>query len=48
MKINYDLVNMKLHMDDLRMMMNPYDIDTKAIPDAIQHYPIINSKLEVL
>ena len=48
MKINYDLLNGKLHMNDLRMLLNPYDLDASFIPDAIQHYPIINSKLSVL
>lgn len=27
MKINYDLLNGKLHMDDLKMLLNPYHID---------------------
>ena len=48
MKINYDLLNGKIHMNDLRLQLNPYDIDASFIPDAIQHYPTINSKLEVL
>ena len=48
MKVNYDLLNGKLHMDDLKMLLNPYDIDASFIPEAIQHYPIINSKLSVL
>ena len=48
MKINYDLLNGKIHMNDLKMLINPYELDASFIPDAIQHYPIINSKLEVL
>ena len=48
MRINYDLLNGKLHMSDLKLLMNPYDLDASFIPDAIQHYPIINSKLNVL
>ena len=48
MQINYDLLNGKLHMEDLKMQLNPYQLDASFIPDAIQHYPIINSKLEVL
>ena len=48
MKINYDLLNGKLHMEDLKMQLNPYQLNASFIPDAIQHYPIINSKLEVL
>lgn len=48
MKINYDLLNGKLHMEDLKMYLNPYNLDASFIPDSIQHYPIINSKLNVL
>ena len=48
MKINYDLLNGKLHMADLKMLLNPYSLDASFIPDAIQHYPVMNSKLEVL
>lgn len=48
MKINYDLLNGKLHMDDLKMYLNPYNLDASFIPDSIQHYSIINSKLNVL
>ncbi len=48
MKTNYDLVNGKIHMSDLKMLTNPYNIDASFIPENIQHYPIINSKLEVL
>ncbi len=35
-------------MNDLKMLVNPYDLDASFIPDSIQHYPVINSKLEVL
>ena len=48
MKINYDLLNGKIHMNDLKMLINPYNLEASFIPDNIQHYPIINSKLEVL
>lgn len=48
MKINYDLLNGKLHMEDLKLLTNPYDLDASFIPDNIQHYPILNSKLQVL
>lgn len=47
-RICYDLLNGKLHMDDLRTIFNPDNIDAGYISDKIQHYPIINSKLEVL
>ena len=48
MKINYDLLHGKIHMNDLRLQLNPFDLDASFIPDTIQHYPTINSKLEVL
>ena len=47
-KINYDLLNGHLHMDDLRIIFNPQDIEASYIPEKIQHYSIINSKLNVL
>ena len=47
-KINYDLLNGKLHMDDLTLVINPDNIQAGFIPDKIQHYPIMNSKLHVL
>ena len=47
-KINYDLVNGKLHMQDLEIILNPEQVKEKFTPSSIQHYPIINSKLNVL
>ena len=47
-KINYDLINGKLHMKDLILVINPNNIQAGFIPDKIQHYPIMNSKLNVL
>lgn len=47
-KINYDLMNGILHMSDLELIINPDGLDAGFIPDNIQHYPIINSKLSVL
>ena len=47
-KINYDLLNGKLHMNDLELILNPDSIRASFIPDRIQHYPIMNSKLNVL
>ena len=47
-KINYDLLNGKLHMNDLAMVLNPDNIKAGFIPERIQHYPIMNSKLNVL
>lgn len=48
MKINYDLVNGAIHMDDVAAILNPGDISTAFVPDKIQHYPIINAKLNTL
>ena len=47
-KINYDLLNGKLHMWDLEAVINPEQISEKVTPAAIQHYSIMNSKLGVL
>ena len=47
-KIAYDLLNGKLHMSDLEMVLNPDNLQAGFIPDRIQHYPIMNSKLNVL
>lgn len=48
MKVNYDLVNGIIHMEDVARILNPGDISTAFVPDKIQHYPIINSKLNTL
>ena len=47
-KINYDLLNGILHMQDLELIINPEHLEAGFIPDKIQHYPIMNSKLNVL
>ena len=47
-KINYDLFNGVLHMQDLELVLNPEQVKEKVTPANIQHYPIINSKLNVL
>lgn len=48
MKINHDLVNGKIHMEDVAHILNPGNISTAFLPEKIQHYPIINSKLFTL
>jgi hypothetical protein len=35
MEVNYDLVNGKLHMEDLKMFLNPYNLNASFIPDGI-------------
>ena len=47
-KINYDLVNGIIHPSDMQLVLNPDNIEAGYIPDKVQHYPIINSKLNVL
>ena len=47
-KINYDLIAGKLHMEDMELIFNPEGIKANFIPDKIQHYSIMNSKLNVL
>ena len=44
-KINYDLLNGRLHMQDLELILNPESIKAGYVPDRIQHYPIMNSNL---
>lgn len=46
--VNYDLLTGKLHMGDLQIILNPDNVEASFIPDKIQHYPIMNSKLDVL
>lgn len=47
-RINYDLLNGILHMSDLESVINPELQEADFIPEKIQHYPIMNSKLNVL
>lgn len=47
-KINYDLLNGKVHMSDIKVVLNPEGMKAGFIPDRIQHYPIMNSKLNIL
>lgn len=48
MKVNYDLLNGQIHMEDIAAVLNPGGISTMFIPDKIQHYPILNSKINTL
>lgn len=47
-RINYNLLNGYLDMQDLSLVLNPEQIHADYIPETIQHYPIINAKLNVL
>jgi hypothetical protein len=46
--INYKLLLGKLTMSDLVKTINPDNIEAGYIPEDIVHYPIMNSKLDVL
>lgn len=46
--INYNLINGHLDFDDIELILNPNQIQASYIPDKVQHYPIINAKLNVL
>lgn len=46
--INYKLINGILTISDMEMILNPDSIKAAYIPDRISHYPIMNSKLNVL
>lgn len=48
MKINYDLMNGKLHMDDLKLLLNPFQLDASFIPESVQHYDAMAPKIKVL
>lgn len=47
-QINYNLLRGKINMQDIQLILNPDDMRAGYIPDRIQHYPIMNSKLNVL
>ena len=46
--INYDLVNMKLHKEDIAYVLNPNRLQASFVPDTLQHYPTINAYLNLL
>lgn len=47
-KINYDLLDGKIHVEDMQLVLNPEGLDMSYIPDDLQHYPIMNAALSVL
>ena len=47
-QVNYDLLNGKLNMQDMQSVINPYNQSAAFIAEKIPHYPIMNSKLNVL
>lgn len=46
--INTNLMNGILDISDMELILNPNQVDAAFIPDNIQHYPIINGKLNLL
>lgn len=48
MAINYDLVNGRIHVSDFAKVLEPDKFNVGYIPDDIQHYPIINPKINLL
>lgn len=48
--INRDLMNGILHMKDLQLVLNPQHIESELLysQERIPHFPIMNSKLNVL
>lgn len=47
-KLNYNLLIGKIRMDDMVVVLNPDAVNQNFIPETIQHYPIINAKINVL
>ena len=47
-KINFDLLNGKVNTEDMETILNPDSIKADYIAKKVQHYPIMNSKLNVL
>lgn len=47
-KINFDLLEGKVYMEDVQLILNPDNIQANFLPEHLQHYPIMNSKLNIL
>lgn len=46
--INRNLIDGIIHMEDIISILNPLGITDSYNPEQIQHYPVINSKLNLL
>ena len=46
--VNYKLLNGQVDLEDIELILNPNQVKASYIPDKIQHYPVINAKLNVL
>lgn len=47
-QINYDLVDGKLHVDDMKVVLDPYNNQAIPISENIQNYPVIIGPINVL
>ena len=47
-KINLNLYNGKVDVNDMKLILNPGGLEKFFVPDAIQHYPIITPRVNVL
>ena len=47
-KINLNLYNGRLDVNDLKLILNPGELERAFIPDNIQHYPIVTPRVNVL
>lgn len=47
-KINVDFYNGKLHKEDVKLVLNPTNLDSFYVPDNLQHYPIVVPRINVL
>jgi hypothetical protein len=46
--INLNLYNGKADVEDMKLILNPGGLEKFFVPDAIQHYPIITPRVNVL
>lgn len=46
--INLNLYNGKANVEDMKLILNPGGLEKFFVPDAIQHYPIITPRINVL
>lgn len=46
--VNYDLLSGRLDMKDLQHILNPNKIKAGFVPDNIQHFPVLNGKIQIL
>ena len=47
-RINLNLYNGKVDVNDMKLILNPGGLEKFFVPDAIQHYPIITPRVNVL